>query len=522
MTSVPLPVPLPASSLTAARRRADLEALASGAIVDVLVVGGGITGVGVALDAASRGLSVALVERDDLAAGTSRWSSKLVHGGLRYLAHGDVGLALESARERGTLMERTAPHLTRALPFVLPLGADLGPLAGGVVAVGLRAGNVLRMAAGTRRATLPAPRRISAAEAALLVPGLRTAGLRGALLQWDCQLVDDARLVVGVARTAAAHGARIITACRAVELTGDGAVLEDVAGGGRLEVRARHVVQATGVWSDRLSPDVALRPSKGAHLVVPAARLGDPVAAALVPIPGTTGRYVFSLPQGDGRVLIGLTDTPLAGPVPDVPVVDDEDERTLLATISRALEAPLGAADVIGRFAGLRPLLEGRDGSTADLSRAHRIIEGADGLLTIVGGKLTTYRRMAADVVDAIAARPGVVAGPCRTARLPLVGAASQGPLRRAPVPARLVRRYGAEAPAVLALGTADPALLGPVAEGQPTLLAELAWGLAHEGARTVDDLLDLRTRIGLVDAERAAALPAAEALVAGVRAAAT
>lgn len=508
------PAPSAAASLNAVRRGRELAEVADGRTLDVLVVGGGITGAGVALDAASRGLSVALLERRDLAFGTSRWSSKLVHGGLRYLAKGQVGVAFESARERGILMERTAPHLTRALPFVFPLNDQLPRVPALMTAAGGRAGNLLRIAAGTARATLPPPRRISASEATLLSPGLRTGDLRGALLWWDGQLIDDARLVIAVARTAAAHGARILTHCEVTELTGSGATVTDVHGGGTFEVRARHVVNATGVWADQLAPDVALRPSKGAHLIVSAARLGNPSAGTMVPVPGTTGRWIFALPQGDGRVIVGLTDAPLAGPVPDVPSADEHDEHFLLSTISRALDVPLTPSDVVGSFAGLRPLLQSEGGSTADLSRDHRLIEADDGLLTLVGGKLTTYRRMAEECIDRIAARPGVHVGRSRTAHLPLVGATGRARLDRIPAPRHLVRRYGTEAPAVLALGHIDPVLLEPVAPGHPTIGAELAFGAAHEGALTVEDLVDRRTRVGLVPADRAAAVDAAGTLL--------
>jgi glycerol-3-phosphate dehydrogenase len=510
--------PSPATSLNAARRARDLQVLAEGGVVDVLVIGGGITGTGVALDAASRGLSVALVERQDLAHGTSRWSSKLVHGGLRYLAKGDVGIAFESARERGILMERTAPHLVRPLPFVTPLNDDhrRGPAL--LTATGFRAGDLLRAAAGTSRSTLPAPRRISASEAALLAPGLRRSDLRGALLHWDGQLVDDARLVIAVARTAAALGARILTYAEAGDVHGEGAVVTDLHGGGEIEIRARHVVNATGVWADTVDAAVELRPSRGAHLVLDAARLGNPSAGVTVPVRGELGRWVFTLPQGDGRVLVGLTDVPLAGPVPDVPEADDHDEHFLLSTVSRAFDLPLGPADVIGRFAGLRPLLAAADGhATADLSRSHRIIDGEDGIVTVVGGKLTTYRRMAEDAVDHLAAHRGANVGRSRTARIPLVGAAARNRLPGIAATPHLVRRYGTEAPAVAALAERDPQLGEPLAAGLPAIGAELAFGLAHEGALTVDDLLDRRTRIGLVAADRDAALSTAEALLAGV-----
>lgn len=502
------------TSLTAARRAAELDALARGRTVDVLVVGGGVTGAGVALDAVTRGLSVALVERRDLAFGTSRWSSKLVHGGLRYLAHGALGLAAESARERGILMERTAPHLTRARAFLVPLHADVSGFDATLAHVASLVGDGLRMVAGTSRTTLPRPRRISTAEARLLAPALRDEGLRGALLAWDGQLVDDARLVVALARTAASHGARVLTYTAAREVTGDGAVVEDALGGGSFEVRARHVVNATGVWAGELDPSIALQPSRGSHLVVPASRLGNPQAATMVAVPGSRSRWVFALPVGDGRVLVGLTDDPLDGALPEVPEATDGDVAFLLDTVSRALDAPLDRADVIGTFAGLRPLLAGADGPTADLSRRHRLVEREDGLLTLVGGKLTTYRRMAADAVDAIAARPDVHAQPCRTRRLPLVGAAPRRRLRDIAAPARLVARYGTEAAAVWALADGDPLLAEPVAPGVDVLGVELAFGVAHEGALTPEDLLERRTRLGLVPAEAEAARPLANALL--------
>jgi glycerol-3-phosphate dehydrogenase len=505
--------------LDAARRARDLEALADGTTVDVLVVGGGITGVGVALDAVTRGLSVALVEREDLASGTSRWSSKLAHGGLRYLAQGDVGVAWESAAERAVLVDRTAPHLIRALPQVMALRDGVSAVSGGLYEVGIRLGDGLRMAARTSGRRLPRARRISAAEALRWVPALDPHALRGALLSWDGQLEDDARLVVALARTAAAHGARIVTHAPVSALFADGADVRDALTGTSLRVRARHVVNATGVWAGALAPGVKLRPSKGSHLLFSGARLGDPAAALNVPVPGHFGRFVFAVPRPDGLVLVGLTDEPYEGAIPDVPVVDDAEERFLLETISTALERPLTAADVVGRFAGLRPLLDtgDKDGSTADVSRRHAVIEDpGTAALTVVGGKLTTYRRMAQDVVDRIAARPGVAAQPCRTHALPVVGA--QSPQVRVPgVPATLTRRYGSEGAAVLALADGRPELLEPIAPGVPVIGAEVAWAVRHEGALTLDDVLERRTRVGLVPAWRAAAEPVAAQLVAAL-----
>ena len=492
--------------LTAARRARELDALSS-RTVDVLVVGGGATGCGIALDAASRGLSVALVEKDDLAHGTSRWSSKLVHGGLRYLATGDVGLAMESARERDVLLRVTAPHLVRALPMVAPLGRDLGRRDGALLAAAHRAGDGLRRLAGTPRAALPAPRRLSVAETVRLLPAVRRTDLRGALVGWDGQLEDDARLVVALARTAAAHGACVLTRVRA--LSTDGTCRDELTGA-TVRLRARAVVNATGAWADTLAPQTRLRPSKGVHVVLPAGVLGHPAAAMTVPVPGEPNRWVFALPHPDGIVHVGLTDDPLDGPLPEVPRAQDAEIAFLLDTLSRGLEVPLDRADVIGSFAGVRPLLAGAQGRTADLSRRHAVVRGDDGAWTVLGGKLTTYRRMAQDAVDVLTDVP------CRTAALPLLGA--QGPVPRG-LPPRLVRRYGSEAGEVAQLAAADPRLLAPVAPGVPVLGVELAWGVAAEGALTAEDLLERRTRLSLVDAWGAAARPAAEAALAGERA---
>lgn len=492
--------------LTAARRARDLDVL-SGTSVDVLVIGGGVTGCGTALDAASRGLSVALVEKADLANGTSRWSSKLVHGGLRYLATGDVGLALESARERGILLRWTAPHLVRPLPMVVPLGDDVAARDGLAVDAGHRVGDALRRVAGTPGSVLPRPRRIGVTETARLVPAVRRQGLRGGLLNWDGQLEDDARLVVALARTAASWGARVITYARAVSADGSGATVVDERTGQTVRLRAGAVVNATGAWADGLAPETRLRPSKGAHLVLPAAVLGHPTASITVPVPGEPNRWVFGLPHPDGLVYVGLTDDALDGPVPEVPRAEASEVAFLLDVLSRGLERPLSAADVVGSFAGVRPLLAGAAGRTADLSRRHAVVQGDDGLWTVLGGKLTTYRRMAQDTVDRLSDRP------CRTARLPLVGAAGPRPTA---VPARLVRRYGSEAFDVAALADRDPRLLEPVAPGVPVLGVELAWGVVAEGALTAPDLLERRTRLSLVNTWHDAARPAAEAALDG------
>jgi glycerol-3-phosphate dehydrogenase len=504
----------PPSSLNAARRERDLAAL-PGQVVDVLVVGLGATGAGAALDAASRGLSVAAVDAHDLAFGTSRWSSKLIHGGLRYLASGQVDVAYESAVERGVLMCRTAPHLVRALPFVLPLTPLVSRSQAVVSRAGLLAGDALRLAARTPRSVLPAPRRLSPVETLRLAPALRPYGLRGGLLSWDGQLADDARLVTAVARTAAAHGARILTRCRAVELTGGGALVRDELTGREITVRARAVINAAGVWAGGLVDGVRLRPSRGTHLVLGAESLRGLSAGMHVPIPGATSRFMLVIPQGDGRVYVGLTDEPADGPIPDVPEPTPGEIGFLLDILGSALDVPVRRSEVLGAFAGLRPLLDGGDGgATSDLSRRHAVLTSRDGVVTIVGGKLTTYRRMAQDAVDAAVAGRGLPAGPSRTASLPLVGAAPRDRLDALDAPRRLVQRYGTEAPLLAALGKDDPALLEPVVPGLPVLGVELVWGALHEGALDAGDLLDRRTRIGLVAADRAAAVPAAEALL--------
>ncbi|WP_435747968.1 glycerol-3-phosphate dehydrogenase/oxidase [Nocardioides sp. SYSU DS0663] len=486
--------------------------------VDLVVVGLGITGAGVALDAAARGLSVLAVDAHDLAFGTSRWSSKLVHGGLRYLAKGQVGVAHESAVERGILMEVTAPHLTRPMPMLLPLTSGVTRGQAALTAAGLRAGDALRRGARTSVETLPRPRRLSATETLALAPPLRPAGLRGALISWDGQLEDDARLVTTVARTAAGHGAHVRTRARVLSATGREVHLRDETTGGTTTVAARAVVNAAGVWAGDLVEEVTLRPSRGTHLVLRADVLAGLRVSVFAPVPGETNRFVLVLPQPDGTVYVGLTDEPVDGPVPDVPEPTEPEIGFLLDVVSAAFARPLHRDDVVGAFAGLRPLLHtggDTDGATADLSRKHAVLVGRSGVVTVVGGKLTTYRRMAQDAVDAAVAHAGLPAGPCRTRALPLLGAAPRPVLAELEQPERLVRRYGTDAELVLTsaretTGLDDAALLAPVAEGVPVTLAELVFGVTHEGAADVDDLLDRRTRVGLVAADRALAEPAA------------
>ncbi len=286
---------------------------------DVLVIGLGITGAGVALDAASRGLNVVAVDAEDVAFGTSRWSSKLVHGGLRYLAKGQFDVAHESAVERGILMQTTAPHLVHALPMLMPLTPDVGRGQAALARSGIRAGDLLRLAARTRRETLPRPRRIGVTETLTLAPVVRREGLRGAILSWDGQLEDDVRLVLAVARTAAAHGAQVHTRVRVSEPTGEGAVLTDVRSGRTRTIRARTVINATGVWAGTLVPEIQLRPSRGTHLVLRKDTLPGVRCAVMAPVPGASNRFVFALPQPDQTFYVGLTDEEVEGEIPDVP-----------------------------------------------------------------------------------------------------------------------------------------------------------------------------------------------------------
>ena len=493
------------AALNAARRDADLAALADGAPTDVVVIGGGITGTGIALDAASRGLRVALVEKHDLAFGTSRWSSKLVHGGLRYLATGNVGIARRSAVERGILMARNAPHLVRAMPQLVPLLPSMGRMERVLVRAGFLAGDVLRKTAGTPGSILPGSQRISAQRTIDMAPAVRRDGLDGGLLAYDGQLIDDARLVAAVARTAAQHGARILTYTSASEATGTSLRLTDQRTGESFDMSAGAVINATGVWAGEIDPSLTLRPSRGTHLVFDAKSLGNPTAALTIPIPGELNRFVFAMPEQLGRVYLGLTDEEAPGPIPDVPQPTSGEITFLLDVVNTSLDITLDTADVIGAYAGLRPLIDTGAGRTADVSRDHAVVESPSGVISVIGGKLTEYRHMAEDVLDRAIESRGLDAGKCRTRNLPLVGAPANPGSTTAPMaglPESLVLRYGAEAANVIAAATCErPA--DPVADQIDVLRAEFEYAVTHEGALSVDDILDRRTRIGLVTADR-------------------
>jgi glycerol-3-phosphate dehydrogenase len=504
------------TALNETRRATELAALADGEPLDLIVIGGGITGTGIALDAATRGLRVALVEKRDLAFGTSRWSSKLVHGGLRYLATGNVGIARRSAVERGILMTRNAPHLVKAMPQLVPLLPETNTASRALVRFGFAAGDGLRKLAGTPSSTLPRSRCVSAERAIEMAPTVRREGLRGGLLAYDGQLIDDARLVTAVARTAAQHGARILTRVGASNATGTSVTLTDERSGESFDVSARAVINATGVWAADVDTSLRLRPSRGTHLVFDAKAFGNPVAALTIPIPGEINRFVFAMPEQLGRVYLGLTDEDAPGPIPDVPQPTSEEISFLLDTVNTALDVALGPADVIGAYAGLRPLIDTGAGRTADVSRDHAVVESTTGVISVIGGKLTEYRFMAEDVLDRAVALRGLTATPCRTRNLPLVGAPSN-PVKtlRSPadLPGSLVARYGAEAPNVIAAAGCERPT-EPVADGIDVTRAEFEYAVTHEGAMTVDDILDRRTRIGLVESDRVRAVAAAEELL--------
>ena len=487
--------------------------------VDVLVVGGGITGTGCALDAASRGLRVGLVERDDFASGTSSKSSKLVHGGLRYLQQGEIRLVYEALHERQRLL-RNAPHLVKVLPFLIPMFTGKGGVLNPKLSRAL--GSAMWMydlTGGWRVGKIH--QRISVEEAVAHMPTLRADRLAASYLYYDAQ-ADDARLTLTLARTAAIdHGAAVANGTSLVGLEKDdeGRVVAAVveADGVERRIACRAVVNAGGVWADDVRaldegthPD-SIRPAKGVHITVPWDLVRNDIAA-VVPVPGDK-RSVFVVPWGD-LTYIGTTDTDYAGAVDD-PQCTAEDIAYLLKAINGATGGSITEADVVGSWAGLRPLVKSASsGRTADLSRRHKVAPSPSGVVSITGGKLTTYREMAADTIDAVVEGLGEAvprrARHSRTAKLRLRGADGYDALvvgadERTD---HLAHRYGGEARTVLALVAQDPTLGEPLVEGLPYLRAEALYAARHEMARTVDDVLSRRTRARLLarDASDAAA----------------
>jgi len=391
------------------------------------------------------------------------------------------------------------------MPQLVPLLPSMGRGQRALVRAGFLAGDALRMLAGTSSSTLPRSRRVPAQRVVEMAPTVRRDGLDGGLLAYDGQLIDDARLVTAVARTAAQHGARILTYVAASAATGTSVRLTDQRTGQSFDVSAGAVINAAGVWAAEIDGSLRLRPSRGTHLVFDAGAFGNPTAALTIPIPGELNRFVFAMPEQLGRVYLGLTDEAAPGPIPDVPEPSAEEITFLLDTVNTALGTALGTADVIGAYAGLRPLIDTGEGRTADVSREHAVVESASGVISVIGGKLTEYRYMAQDVLDRAISLRQLHAAKCRTHNLPLIGApANPGPAAGpgAGLPVSLVSRYGAEAHNVVATATCERPT-EPVAEGIDVTRAEFEYAITHEGALDVSDILDRRTRIGLVESDR-------------------
>jgi len=460
---------------------------------DVAVIGGGATGLGTAVEAAARGYRTVLLEQSDFAKGTSSRSTKLIHGGLRYLKQGNIALVLEALRERGLLMSN-APHLVRNLSFVVP-NYDWweGPFYG----VGLKVYDMLAGSLG-----LGPSRRLSRDETLARIPTLERGGLRGGVVYHDGQF-DDARLAVTLARTLAGLGGVAINYMRVVGMLRAGGRLEgvearDLETGDGHEVRARVIVNATGVHADavRRLDDPAAAPalvtSQGVHLVLPRAfQPGD--SAVMVPHTDD-GRVLFAVPWHD-RVVVGTTDTPVESAALEPRALDSEIDF-LLTHAARYLTRDPDRADVLSVFAGLRPLLRAEGtADTAALSRDHALLVAGSGLVTITGGKWTTYRKMGEDAVDAAAAVGGLPERPSATRALRLRG------WREAPSEPAPWDVYGADAAALLATAAADPSLAAPLHPRLPYAAAQVVWGARHEMARTVEDVLARRTRALLLDA---------------------
>jgi glycerol-3-phosphate dehydrogenase len=491
--------------------------------VDLLVIGGGITGAGIARDAALRGFRIALVDKGDFGSGTSSHSSRLIHGGIRYLEQRNFRLVFEASRERRVLL-RIAPHLVRPLPFLFPVYRG-----GRVPGWKLRAGMWLYDALAAFR-NVKAHRWLSAKQVRRAEPALKDRGLTGAALYWDAQ-TDDARLVLATMRSAARAGALVANYAEVTSLLKPdgrvrGAVVRDVLSGESRTVRALVVVNAGGPWVDALrrmddpAAPPLLRATKGAHVAVPRRRLGHERAITLFsPI---DGRVMFVLPWGD-LSYIGTTDTDADAP-PDGVRVTADDVTYLLRSANAAFpDAHLAANDVVSVWAGLRPLLrQDQAAAPSQVSREHRVVESAQGLITIAGGKLTTYRVMARDVVDRVAARlhqldGRPVAPRPPTDRLPLPGgeAAELGVLiegaRARGVPEgtarHLVASYGSETPAILNLVDRDRALGEPIVLGRPEIWAEVAHAVEREMALRIQDVLLRRLHLFYEYAEQATVL---------------
>ena len=459
--------------------------------LDVLVVGGGVTGTGIALDAATRGLRVGLVEQRDYASGTSSRSSKMFHGGLRYLEHYNFGLVREALRERNLMLNRLCPHMVEPTSFIYPLSGSIWErlyVGAGVFLYELLA----RLAANP----LPWHSHIGRSQIRSLAPALdATGGVR----YWDA-VVDDARHTMTLARTAAARGAHLASSARLLdfEIGRDritAGLVNDLESGETVRIEAKSFVNATGVWTDdveRLAHEhgINVRSSKGIHVLVPRDRIDSQTGILL----RTEVSVLFVIPWG-AHWIIGTTDTPWALGRAH-PAASRSDIEYLLTWVNTALTATLSAEDIVGVYAGLRPLLQGESEDTSKLSREHAVFDRGNGLISVAGGKYTTYRVMAADAVEALAPYlPGALP-PTRTEDVPLVGATARQD-------DRLVSRYGSNSSEIEGLIAANPGLGRQVVDDAPYLRAEIAYAASHEGALHLDDLLTRRTRLSIETVDR-------------------
>ncbi|PFG42083.1 glycerol-3-phosphate dehydrogenase [Isoptericola jiangsuensis] len=505
-----------ASRITAESRTRALAALESSqdsaSELDVLVIGGGVTGAGIALDAVTRGLSTAIVEAQDWSAGTSSWSSKLVHGGLRYLQMLDFSLVHEALTERDLLLKEIAPHLVKPVPFLYPLEHRVWERA--YVGAGIALYDTLAAVAPGRRA-MPIHRHLTRRQIARKFPDLAHEAAIGAVQYWDAS-VDDSRLVSTIVRTAVDYGAHAAARTQVVALTKsatgavNGAVVVDLETGREITVRARHVINATGVWTEdteALAGDeggLRVLASKGIHIVVPRERIKGKVGLIL-----QTEKSVLFIIPWSRYWIIGTTDTPWELD-PVHPVATAADIDYVLEHANAVLAHPLSRDDVIGTYAGLRPLLQPgtKEGtSSAKVSREHTVASPAPGLTVIAGGKLTTYRVMAKDAVDfAIGQRAAALASV--THQIPLIGAVGLAAVRRQArtwaqrygwSPAmvdHLLHRYGSMLRELVTLCEEDPTLARPLEHAPAYLRAEIHYGVSHEGALHLEDLMMRRTRL--------------------------
>ncbi|GAA4736510.1 glycerol-3-phosphate dehydrogenase/oxidase [Nocardioides endophyticus] len=509
--------------------------------LDVLVVGGGIVGVGTALDAVTRGLSTGLLEQRDIASGTSSRSSKLIHGGLRYLEMLDFGLVREALQERGLLLTRLAPHLVRPVPFLYPLthrgwerpyvGAGLA-LYDGMAMIGA-------LSISGREMGVPRHRHLFRRQVARIAPDFKTETISGAIKYYDCQ-VDDARLALTIARTAAAHGAHVATRVKVIGFLREGERVvgvraRDLEAGPdspEIEIRARVVVNAAGVWTDEIQEMVGgrgslhVQASKGIHLVVPRDRIRSEAGF----IVRTEKSVLFVIPWGR-HWIIGTTDTPWSLDKAH-PAASKADIDYILEHVNAILREPLDHEDVEGVYAGLRPLLSGESEPTSRISREHTVVTPVPGLVMIAGGKLTTYRVMGRDAVDAAAhslsATLGLRVRDSITDRVPLLGAADwetrsnqrvllarRSGLHVARID-HLLGRYGGLVDDLLSLVESRRSLALPLEGAEDYLAAEVVYAVTHEGARHLDDVLTRRTRISIETFDRGVgAAPAAARLMA-------